>query len=225
MASFTHSTLFIFMLVPGLAAMPSAAPAQTPPVVTIDDGGRSIADVIAAVSIQGPPDVNQQPVCAQLALPCLSGRTVPDGGLALSVAIFPKDLIGIVGEVSVYYNEWFTHASNGGCPLIGGTPQGCYASQTNHVRASLGGIRVRSGVLHDRASRVRLFGQALVGPQWSDVGRLQHVFQPGAGIDTYLSRGPVVHFEYDYRFVPDKSQRNLSTSRFMIGIGIPIGAI
>jgi hypothetical protein len=200
-----------------------AAPvhAQTAPVLTMVDA-RPIAELTAGVSLQGPADVNQRPACEQLALPCQTERSVPDGGLAVSAAIYPNDAIGIVGEVSVYANPWSSYGTD--CPPIGGLrPPTCAVRQTDHPRSALVGVKVRTGFIKDRSTRWRLFGQALGGPQWSDVRSLHRVVQLGVGADDYLQNGVALHVEYDYRFAPDE-RRNLSTGRYLLGIGIPLGS-
>jgi len=215
------SSLFIVALC--LAAAPARA--QTAPVLTVD-GYRSIAEVTAGVSIQGPADVNQRPTCQELALPCASGRTVPDGGLALSAVVYPGEIVGVVGELSVYANQWLTYGTN--CFFVGGgVPQTCPVTATNHVRAALGGIKLRSRLIRigslNGSSHARLFAQALAGSQWTDIGPRQRVLQPGVGLDHYLRNGVTVHVEYDYRFSPDGG-RDLSTSRGLLGIALPIGS-
>lgn len=215
------SSLFIVALC--LAAAPARA--QTPPVLTID-GYRSIAEVAAGVSIQGPADVNQPPACQGLALPCASGRTIPDGGLALSAVVYPGEMVGVVGELSVYANQWVTYGTN--CFFVGGrVPQTCPVTATNRVRAALGGIKLRSRLIRigslNGTSHARLFAQALAGSQWTDIGPRQRVLQPGVGLDHYLRNGVTVHVEYDYRFAPDGG-RDLSTSRGLLGIALPIGS-
>ena len=183
---------------------------------------RSIAELTAGVSLQGPADVNQHPACEQLALPCQSERSVPDGGIVVSATIYPSDVLGIVGEVSVYANPWSSLGTD--CPRIGGVrPASCAMSQTDHPRSALAGVKVRTGFINDRSTRWRLFGQALGGPEWSDVRPIHRVVQLGVGADDYLQNGIALHVEYDYRFAPDE-RRNLSTGRYLIGIGIPLGA-
>jgi hypothetical protein len=210
-----ESSLIVLALC--LAAAP--AHAQTAPVMTLDDY-RSSAEVTVGVSIEGPPDVNQRPACQQLGLPCLTGRTMPDGGLAIGATVYPSEVFGIAGELSVYANAW---SSWGGCPPRSGSTPPCPVSETNHVGSALAGVRVRTRLINYRGGPSRLFAQLLVGPQWSDVGPLRQVIQPGVGFNEYLRNGVAVHFEYDYRFAPDE-KRDLSTSRFFLGIALPVGS-
>lgn len=200
-----------------------AAPvgAQSAPVVTVDDFA-SAGEVTVGVSIQGPPDVNQRPTCTELGLPCETGRTFPDFGLILSGARFVNDGVAVVGELGVYANQWTSYGSP--CPRVGARiPSTCPTPQTNDVRSALAGLQVRTRLLTDRWSRTRLFAQALAGPQWSDIGPPRRAVQAGAGFEEYGQNGVAVRFEYDYRFAPDE-QRDLSTFRFFIGVGIPIGS-
>jgi hypothetical protein len=207
------SCLFIALLC--LTAAPVCA--QTP-VVTVDDF-QTITELTAGVSTQLPADVNQRPVCQELGLPCSSPRTFPDFGVAVALAVYPIDAVGIVGEGSVYANGWLAY---GRCPFITPNPQPCANTQVNQVWSALAGVRVRTPIIRNGGSHWRLFGQALAGPQWSDVGPQRRVFQPGIGGDNDLQNGIAVHLEYDYRFAPD-DRRDLSTGRFVVGISIPLG--
>jgi hypothetical protein len=63
----------------------------------------------------------------------------------------------------------------------------------------------------------------LVGPQWSNVGPQQRVLQLSVGYDGYLRNGIAVRIEWDDRFVP-RAVRDLSTSRILAGIAIPLGS-
>jgi hypothetical protein len=193
--------------------------AQTAPLITLDDD-RSIAEMTVGVSMEGPPDPNQRPACQNLGLPCLSGRTVPDFGLAIATAVYPVDTVGIVGELSIYANAW---ESWGGCPPRSGSTPPCPVSEKNQVRSALAGVRLRTPVMNSGATQGRLFAQVLVGPQWSDVGPIQRVIQPGVGFYDYLKSGAAVHFEYDYRVAPDE-KRDLSTGRFFLGLAIPLAS-
>jgi hypothetical protein len=210
-----ESSLFFLALC--LAAAP--AHAQTAPAIMLDDY-RSTVEVTLGASIEGPADVNQRPACQQLELPCLTGRTFPDGGLAIGITVYPSDAIGIVGESSVYANAW---SSWGGCPPRSGSIPPCPVSETNQVKSALAGLQVRTRLINHREGPSRLFAQVLVGPQWSDVGPLRQVVQPGVGFNQYLRNGVAVHFEYDYRFAPDE-KRDLSTMRFFLGIALPLGS-
>jgi len=210
-----ESTFVLVML-----CLAGTASAQTSsPVVTLENY-QSIAEVTLGGSIQGPADVNARPTCEQMALPCESGRTFPDFGVVATLTVYPRERIGFVGEVSSYANAWFSYQSV--CPYRGGPPP-CVADQANHVRSALAGIKIRSHLIDDPSTHWRLFGQVLGGPQWSDVGPPHHVIQVGVGADEYLRNGFVLHVEYDYRFVPSDT-RDLSTGRYLIAIGIPLGS-
>jgi hypothetical protein len=194
------------------------AMAQTPAAVTYDDT-RALAEVVTSFTFQAPEDVNQRPDCQHLSIPCTTPRTVPDGGVALTVSIFPHDRIGLVAEGSVYGNEWSAY---------GTTCASCSIAQTNKVFAMLGGLRLRTANLHihRNGNSVRLFTQVLAGPQWSDETRKHYALQPGLGLEHYVwNRTAVIHIEYDYRFTPRDPIRNLTTGRFVIGIGTLTGWI
>jgi hypothetical protein len=184
-----------------------------------------MAEVVAGVSFQAPADVNQSPVCQQLALPCIAQRRARNVGVTLSVAgvLLTEHLVG-VAEVSLYSNPWSAYASStsADCRSAGAdVPQGCIDHRKNYPRSALAGLQVDKTVIHKRSSRLRVFGQTLWGPQWSDVGRRQTVFQPGVGLDDEISRRFIVHLQYDYRFASNGA-RNLSTGRFLVGIGVPL---
>jgi len=215
MRGIRESTLVLVMLCLGGTAV-----AQTSsPVVTLENY-QSIAELTLGGSIQGPADVNARPTCEQMALPCESGRTFPDFGLAATLTVYSRERIGFVGEVSSYANAWFSYQNV--CPNRGGPPP-CVADQANHVRSTLAGIKIRSHLIDDPSTHWRLFGQVLGGPQWSDVGPVHKVVQVGVGADDYLRNGLVLHVEYDYRFVPTDA-RDLSTGRYLIALGIPLGS-
>lgn len=198
------------------AASPAAA--QSPHIVSLDDA-RSIGEVTAAVSIQGPSHVNLAPACVELALPCLTPPTFPDFGLLLSGTIYPADAVGLVAELSVSDSPWFSYGTV--CP--GSSVPGCARPMSNHPRAALGGIRLRSRLLEGGSSRFRFFGEALAGPEWSELGPRAEVVQAGVGADDYLRSGLIVHVEYGYRIAPG-ARRDLSTARYAVGIGVPLGS-
>jgi hypothetical protein len=208
-----ESSLLILMLC--FAAAPVRA--QTAPVMTLDDF-RSIAEVTAGVSIQGPADVNQRPACQDLAIPCLTPRTFPGVGLALSAGVHPGDSVGIVGELSAYPDDWAAYETN--CNRAHST---CAVNQTNNVRAALAGPRIRTPLISGGSIRGRFFAEVLVGPQWSDVGPRQRVLQPGIGYDGYLRNGIAFRVELDYRFAP-RDVRDLTTARILAGISLPLGS-
>jgi hypothetical protein len=91
------------------------------------------------------------------------------------------------------------------------------------VRSALGGVRVRGPLMEPGATRLRLFGQLLAGPQWTDVGPRTSVIQPGVGLEDYVGHGLAIHFELDYR-IAEGDRRDFTTSRFFVGIGVPLGS-
>lgn len=213
-------TKFWTIVVLTAAALAAAAPAraQTRMMLTIDDDD-SAAVVGAGLFLAGPADVNQRPTCDELNLPCLSPETFGDIGAAIFGSKYLSDNVGFAWEASVYGNNYFAY---GDCPR-GGGPGPCPVHETNTVRAALGGVEVRTHLIKDPTTRWRLTGRALVGPEWNDVGPHRHVAQIGVGADDYLRSGLIVHVQYDYRFSPD-DHRNLSTGRFMVGFGVPVGS-
>lgn len=209
-----------------LMALCMAAPAraQTQPVLSLDDY-RARAEITAGFSVQGPRDVNLPPGCDRLGLPCGSGKEFPDFGVGLSVAFYPAGVVGIVGELSDYRDDWFSYRKT--CPYPLGPPP-CLMTETNHVGSALVGVKVRSRLLKVAGlgppTHGRLFLQLLTGPQWSDVGPRQRVLQPAVGFDHYLRSGITFHVEGAYRFAPN-GDRDLSTSRFLVGIEVPVGSV
>jgi hypothetical protein len=208
---------FLLLLAP-LILHTTPTSAQTPPTVTYEDS-RALGEIVTSFSVQAPEDVNQRPACQRLLVPCTTPRTTPDGGVALTLAIFPHDLVGIVGEGSLYGNEWSTY---------GNSCSSCYVVSTNKVSAVLGGLRLRTPTLriHRTSDGVRLFTQVLAGPEWSDETRTHYTLQPGIGLTRYVwNRTAIFHLEYDYRLSHRDPSRNLTTGRLLIGIGAPLGSI
>jgi hypothetical protein len=201
-----------------------AAPAhaQTSPVLSLDEY-QARAEITAGVSVQGPRDVNLRPDCERLGLPCGSGKEFPDFGLALSVAFYAGG-VGIIGELSNYRDDWIAYRTT--CPYPLGPPP-CAVTETTHIGSALVGLKVRSRLLKVTGvgppTHGRLFLQLLTGPQWSDAGARQRVLQPAAGFDHYLRSGITLHAEAGYRFAP-RGNRDLSTSRFLVGIEVPVGS-
>jgi hypothetical protein len=198
-----------------LAAAPLRA--QSAPLVTVDDY-RSIADVAVGVTLQAPSDVNQPPTCVHLDLPCLSPQTFTGFGFVLSAGFYPNAFVGIVGESNAYPDDWASY--DPGCDR---RHSGCALDQTNHVRAALAGVRVRTPLITGWSTRGRFFAQAMAGPQWSDIGPRQRVWQPGAGYDGYFRNGMAIRIELDYRFAANDI-RDLSTSRVLAAIVAPFGS-
>jgi hypothetical protein len=200
-------------------AIASAQPicAQTRMILTPDDDD-SAAVVGAGLFIAGPADVNQRPKCEAIGVPCLSPATFGDVGAAMFGAWYVNDNVGVAWEASAYGNNWYSY---GGCAL-GAGPGPCPVHQSNAVRAALAGVEVRTHLITDPTARWRLTARALAGPEWNDLGPHRRVIQIGAGADDYLRNGLLVHVQYDYRVSRD-DRRDLSTGRFMVGVGIPIG--
>lgn len=198
-----------------VAAVPVQA--QTAPTITIDRY-LSIADVAAGVSVQAPADVNQRPACEQLGLPCLTPRTFTGFGLSMSAGVYLNEIVGLVGEVSAYGNEWASYQAN--CDRAHSV---CVVNQTDHVRALVLGVKLRTPLIDGGPARGRFFAQALTGPQWSQTVTKQQVFQPGIGYDGYFRNGVGYRVELDYRIAPGGS-RDLSTDRVSVGISVPLGS-
>ena len=205
----------LLMLTLCLGAAPARA--QTAPVVTAPDY-QSIAELAAGLSLQAPADVNQRPACEDLAIPCLSPQTFTGFGVVLSAGIYVSETVGIVGELNAYPNEWASYDPD--CSRGHST---CVVNQTNHVRAALAGLKLRTPLIDGGTARGRFFAQALIGPQWSDVVRRQSAVQPGFGYDGYLQNGVAYRVELDYRSL-SKGVRDLSTSRVFVGMAIPVGS-
>jgi len=204
------------LLILALCVAPAPALAQRAPVMSLDEG-QSRGEIAAGVSMQAPADVNQKPACEQLALPCLSPRTIGDFGLALSTTIYPTELVGIAGELSVYSNQWVANQ-----PDCDHRHSICTVNETNRVAAAQIGVKVRTPVMTHGQARARFFGQVLAGPEVSDVGPTHRTIQPGGGYESYFSNGVGIRLEVDYRFVRADA-RNLSTSRFLAWLVIPLG--
>jgi hypothetical protein len=202
-----------------LSASAARAQGRSPtPIV----GDESRVEGLAGVTLAAPQDVNQPPQCHALSLPCLTPRTAPDFGVALPIAWHVTHRFVLVGEAAVSANAWDAFQTN--CLPAGRvTPPTCPGSEVDHIRSALAGLRVQTARLSYGAhDPVRLFGQVLVGPEWSSVVPRQRAVQPGGGVDIYLRSGMRIRLEGDYRFVPG-GLRDLSTSRILIGIVFPVG--
>jgi hypothetical protein len=206
---------FLFVLTFCLAA--TIARAQTRPGITVDRF-TSLADLAASVSVQAPADVNQQPTCENLALPCTTPRTFTGFGFVLSASAYASEVFGVVGEVSGYPNAWASYE-----PSCDRAHSICAVNQTNHVRAALAGVKGRTRLIDGGTARGRFFAQVLVGPEWSDVLPRQRVVQPGVGYDGYFLDGLAYRVEWDYRLAPS-AVRDLSTNRISAAIVIPLGS-
>ncbi len=119
--------------------------------------------------------------------------------LAFSGAFFPRETFGYVGEVSLYTNEGATAVDSSG-------------------HAVLGGVRFRTPALKDPDTELRLFAQALTGPQWANPRGSGPVFQPGAGVDAYLRNHDdvMVHVDYSVRLALGIAP----TRRVLVGVGL-----
>ena len=163
-----------------------------------------------AVTLLKPDDVNLPPACTTLGVVCSSPKTVPDAGVALSVHGRITPHVALVGELSTWANIWYLDGTSAG-------------RRTNHVRAALAGVRAQTNVRpsHGRnAIDVVFFGQLLAGPQVSSVMPGSRAVQPGGGADVRINERITVRCEVDYIKVP-AGERDLSTSRLMIGVVFP----
>ena len=183
--------------------------------------GAQRVDATLGVTLNGPADVNVRPKCVELALPCISPKTVPDAGIVLQGAVRATDNVALVAEASSYDNEW--------------VPVGSNRSTANHVNAALAGIRLSTGVrvlaFGQRATmralsyrpradttRYRAFVQLLAGPEASTVVPTRTALQPGIGVDGKLGWAPGwIRVSYDYRYTRG-GPRNLSGGRVLCGL-------
>jgi hypothetical protein len=212
--SIVHSIVFLCLS----ASTASAQTSGWPPLLQ----GTSRAEVLAGLTFEAPTDVNQAPLCRELSLPCTSPRTAPDFGGTLSIAVHVADRFAAVGEFAISRNAWEAFVTR--CPPAGATtPAECPGAQINDVLSALAGVRIRTAPLaQGHGPDLRVFGQVLVGTQGSSVESSRRAIQPGAGLDFYLRNGITLRVQADYCFAPG-SRRDLSTSRFLIGIVFPSG--
>ncbi len=187
-----------------LGASPAGAQA-----LTLDSPRGELA---AGFSLVGFVDVNVPPTCAQLRLPCGSGKTFGDYGGTLSAAVRLARAVALVVEAGVYANMW--------------QPLDSLYSTTNQVWAALAGVRVSSPlfqVWRRDPQRIRLFGQLLSGVETSDAASGGRVLQPGIGAD-FSTRHPIlVRVQTDHAFVQHRS-RDLSAGRIVVAIVVPVGS-
>jgi hypothetical protein len=137
-------------------------------------------------------------VTSRLPAASAQSRALPDFGVALSAVGYLDRSFAVVGEIS---------------------------GETNHLLSALVGVRLRTvGLANNGRDRFRLFAQLLAGNQWSAGVPRRRTIQPGVGADDYLRKGLTLHVEYDYCYcwVPGAG-RNLSTGRFFVGLGVPLG--
>ena len=171
------------------------------------------ADLSVGFTLQTPADVNVQPLCGELSLPCTSPRTVPDFGIAVAGAAYLQRSVAVVGEASFSDNVWYASPTKEG-------------RQDNYVRLLLAGVRARvipPAVGGKKATGVQIFGQLLGGTEWSTVLGARRAIQPGGGIDARLRDACVLRAEVDYTFVPGEL-RSLSGSRVFVGLVYGFGS-
>jgi hypothetical protein len=185
--------------------------------------GAQRAEAAFGVTLDQPADVNLRPRCTELAVPCISPKTVPDAGIVVQGVVRATENLALVAEAGVYDNEW--------------VPPGGDRSTANHVRAALAGIQLSTGVrvlafgrssglrassFRPRAdtTRYRAFVQFLAGPEASSVVPTRMALQPGIGFDGKLGWAPGwIRVTYDYRYTRGAG-RNLSGSRVLCALVI-----
>jgi hypothetical protein len=173
-------------------------------------------DVGLAISLNGPKDVNAQPQCDALGLPCsASGKTAPDVGWALLGARYFTERFGVAGEVGLFHNVWDSAAS-------------VHTShrEDNVVHFLMAGPRV-SSAFHasggPRPSDARYFGQVLIGVAGGDVVIGGMAIQPGAGMDIRFLSGVTMRLQLDYTYVPSAG-RSISGPRALFALVVGIGS-
>jgi len=175
------------------------------------------AEIAAALSLNAVQDVNVRPLCTQMALPCLSPKSAPDFGWALAGARNFTNGFAVAGELGAFNNTWdswqsarSTHREENGVFVAAIGPRIATRFFRTRARSAPGG------------SVLRVFGQALVGVQASELAPTARAIQTGAGVDLATKRGAIVRCQFDYRFV-ERAGRNLPGSRVLIGLVAPIG--
>jgi hypothetical protein len=203
----------------------TAARAQSPIDVSSLDAGVSPVEVSAGVMMAGMGrDLNQHPKCDALSMPCSGGANLPDGGLTLSLGVHATDQIILVGEIGALASSLDEYQTSG-CPPAGRQPPAqCAVSRTNRIGTALAGVRIRSATIHTKSApgRLRVFGQLLVGSQWSDLTPRRQAIQPGGGVDVYLQRGLTLRVQID-DCATRGADPNLSGPRFLLGLVWPNG--
>jgi len=173
------------------------------------DSTRTLIDAAIGLTMSGPADVNQRPLCDELNLPCNTPKTFPDFGVALQLAVHTAEHIAVVAEVSDYTNLWDT---------VG---VGRSAKRENNALGLLLGARAMTPRLYfagkDSLGFV-LFAQLLGGSESSTVVPTRFALQPGIGFDARLSHpGLWGRWSADYRSTRG-GPRNLSSARYMFGL-------
>ncbi len=165
-------------------------------------------------------DVNAQPNCVELSLPCTHDRPGGSGGFgaALSVSGNLSEHVAVAGDFNLFGAEW-------------DSPHSVLArrSEVDRVRSALVGVKLGTGFFypgnHDPTPG-RFFGQVLVGGQGSDAVPLRPSWIIGAGADVIIHRhdstagptlAPALRMALDYQLTPG-SGRNLSGWRAVFGV-------
>jgi hypothetical protein len=162
------------------------------------------------VSMSTPTDVNREPQCELLSLPCTSPRTFPDFGISFAAGLNVTDWFGLVGEISLYNNNWVARDS---------------MNTVNHLSSYLAGPRLRVHLTSSSekwAYDIHVFGQVLAGNVTSQSFPGGRAIQPGAGIDFHSPRGFDIRVQYDHCFLPGQS-RDLPGDRILLGVVFGIG--
>jgi len=173
------------------------------------DSTRTLIDAAIGLTLGGPADVNQRPLCDELNLPCNTPKTFPDFGVALQLAVHATSHVAVVAEVSDYTNMWDTVG-------VGRDTQ----RESNTVGLLLG-ARAMTPRLYfagkDTLGFV-LFAQLLGGSESSPVVPTRFAVQPGIGFDARLSHpGLWGRWSADYRSTRG-GPRNLSGARYMFAL-------
>jgi hypothetical protein len=195
-----------------LATLTSARVASAQPPAFSVGVPTPAAEFAAAVSLNGPKDVNSTPLCQQLSLPCTSGKEFGDVGWSLSGDYNLTENVGVVGEVAVFDNMWLAPRQT--------------RDSVNHVRSLMAGPRLATRFLHEggRApTDSRLFAQLLAGTQASDLAAAGAAVRVGGGLDVSTRTGVIVRLGLDY-LVTSAPGRDLSGGRFILGLVFGVGA-
>jgi hypothetical protein len=146
-------------------------------------------------------DVNAEPRCAALSLPCTHAKASSWGGFGLdgSAAVNLSRHAAFVGAASAFAHDW-------------DSPQSLarHRPESDPVRSYLAGPRIGSGFSRPRGPNQesdRFFGQLLAGFERSTLFSTRPVVQVGGGVDThtFVGRGLrrdhefMLRMEFDYR--------------------------
>jgi hypothetical protein len=185
----------------------SSASAQVVRTGTVRD--RSF-DIGVGFALNGINDVNDRPLCEELAFPCTGGNSL-DPGVVLSFAGNIGEYVALIFEGGLYKERWDAPAGHRPGP----------GPQTNTI-LSLGiGPRV---YLPGWNERTRFFGQFLWGARMSNAVEGSNAWQPGAGLDVRLPVGVRVRFEVDYAIIRGgpPGPRSIGGTRSLIGVVLPL---